>query len=79
MFYRYAQVMGYDTSVGKDTNILSYTDIFSVSEYAIAGLQWACGAGIVSGYADGSLRPHGQATRAHISKILITAMDAFGI
>lgn len=79
MFYRYAQVMGYDTSVGEDTNILSYTDIFSVSEYVIAGLQWACGEGIVSGYADGSLRPHGQATRAHMSKILITAMDAFGI
>lgn len=79
MFYRYAQVMGYDTSAGEDTNILSYTDALSVSEYAVAALQWACGEGIVSGYADGSLRPHGQATRAHMSKILITAMNAFGI
>ena len=79
MFYRYAQVMGYDTSAGEETNILSYNDIFSVSEYAIPGLQWACGAGVVSGYADGYLRPHGTATRAHMSKILITAMDAFGI
>ena len=42
-------------------------------------LQWAGSEGIVGGYANGSLHPHSTATRAHMSKILITAMDAFGI
>ena len=36
-------------------------------------------AGIIGGYADGSLRPMAPATRAQTVKILLTAMDAFGI
>lgn len=79
ILYRYASMMGYDVSAGEDTNILSYTDALSISEYAIHGAQWACREGIVSGYTDGSFKPHGQATRAHTVKILMTAMDAFGI
>ena len=48
-------------SVGEDTNILSYTDAFDVSEYAVAALQWACGAGIIHGTGDGStLTPPGR-------------------
>lgn len=79
ILYRYAVAMGYDVSVGEDTNILSYTDAFSVSEYAIPAMQWACGEGIVGGYADGSLKPANQATRAQMVKILMTAMDVFEI
>ena len=71
--------MGYDVSVGENTNILSYNDAFSLSEYAIPAMQWACGEGIVSGYADGTLKPANQATRAQMVKILMTAMDVFGI
>ena len=77
ILYRYAVAMGYDVSVGEDTNILSYTDAFSLSEYAIPAMQWACGEGIVGGYADGSLKPANQATRAQMVKILMTAMDVF--
>ena len=65
MLFRYAKLMGYDVSVGEDTNILSYTDFFEVSEYAIPALQWSCGAGVVGGYTDGTLRPTNSATRAH--------------
>ena len=79
MLYRYAQQMGYDVSVGENTNILSYTDVADLSEYAIPAMQWACGAGIVSGYDDGSLRPLNPATRAQTVKILMKAMDVFGI
>ena len=71
--------MGYDVSEGEDTNILSYNDAHTIGEYAIPGVQWACGAGVMSGYENGSLKPHGQATRAHTVKMLMTAMDAFGI
>lgn len=79
ILYRYAVAMGYDVSVGEDTNILSYTDAFTLSEYAIPAMQWACGEGIVGGYTDGSLKPQNQATRAQMVKILMSAMDAFNI
>lgn len=71
ILWRYAQQEGMDVSVGEDTNILSYNDAFDISEYAIPAIQWACGAGVMSGYEDGSLNPHGQAVRAHTAKMLM--------
>lgn len=72
MLHRYARYMGYDVSVGEDTNILSYADAFTVSEYAVSALQWACGAGIISGTGDGStLTPQGEATRAQAATVLM--------
>ena len=72
MLHRYAQHEGYDVSIGEDINILSYADAFDVSEYAVAALQWACGAGIISGTGDGStLTPQGEATRAQAAVILM--------
>ena len=71
ILYRFAQHMGYDVSIGEDTNILSYTDAPDVSGYAVAALQWACGAGIIRGTGDGStLTPQGGATRAQAAVIL---------
>lgn len=70
ILYRYAQAKGYDTSVGEDTNILSYTDTLEISEYAIPAMQWACGAGILEGDA-GHLYPQGNATRAQIATMLM--------
>lgn len=54
MLYRYAQEQGYDVSIGENTNILSYTDVADLSEYAISAMQWAVGAGIINGTGDGS-------------------------
>lgn len=72
MLHRYAQHEGYDVSIGEDTNILSYADAFTVSEYAVSALQWACGAGIISGTGDGStLTPQGEATRAQAATVLM--------
>ena len=71
MLYRYAVLFGYDVSVGESSNILSYTDVEQVSEYAIPAMQWACGAGIIAGTGDGStLSPHGTATRAQLAVML---------
>ena len=70
MLYRYAQYKGYDVSVGENTNILSYPDFSAVSEYAVEALQWACGAGIISGK-DGLLDPAGSATRAEVATMLM--------
>ena len=69
IFYRYATLMGYDVSVGEDTNILSYSDALSVNSYAIPAMQWAVGAGLVNGM-DDKLAPQGLATRAQVAAIL---------
>ena len=70
ILYRYAKVMGYDVSVGEETNILSYDDAFSISEYAIPAMQWACGAGLVLGSGN-RLMPGSGATRAQTAAILM--------
>ena len=71
MLYRFAQEQGYDVSIGENTNILSYTDVADLSEYAISAMQWAVGAGIINGTGDGStLSPQGHATRAQAAVIL---------
>ena len=70
ILYHYAQAKGMDVSVGEDTNILSYDDAFSVSEWAVPAMQWACGAGILNGRTESTLVPNGTATRAETAVIL---------
>ena len=69
MLYRYAALKGRDLTAGENTNILSYTDAFDVSDYAYPALQWACGEKILTG-SNGALNPQGIATRAHLAAIL---------
>ena len=65
-------------TIGEDTNILSYADAFDVSEYAVSALQWACGAGIISGTGDGStLTPQGEATRAQAATVLMRFCEEY--
>ena len=78
ILYRYAQAKGYDVSVGEDTNILSYTDVADLAEYAIPAMQWACGAGVINGTGDGStLTPQGNATRAQIATMLMRFCEEY--
>ena len=78
MLHRYAQHEGCDVSIGEDINILSYADAFTVSEYAVSALQWACGAGIISGTGDGStLTPQGEATRAQAATVLMRFCEEY--
>ena len=69
ILYRYAQFKEYDVSVGEDTNILSYTDVESVSTYAVPAMQWACGAGVAYGI-DGKLMPTYPAPRYQVAEFL---------
>lgn len=71
ILYRYAQYKKYDVSVGEDTNILSYDDAQSISSYAIPAIQWACGAGVVTGKYGSKLDPKGNATRAEVAAMLM--------
>ncbi len=75
MLYRYAAAKGYDVSIGESTNILSYADFASISEYAIPAMQWACGSGIVTGVTDSTLEPQGTATRAQCAAMLMRFIE----
>jgi len=70
VLWNYCKWKGIDVSVGENTNILSYTDAFDITEYAIPAMQWACGAGVATGSPDGRLNPGGQATRAETAAML---------
>lgn len=78
MLYRYAVYKGYDVSIGESTNILSYADFADLSEYAIPAMQWACGAGIITGVTDATLVPQGEATRAQVAAMLMRFVEAIG-
>ena len=78
MLWRYAVYKGYDVSIGEDTNILSYADFADLSEYAIPAMQWACGAGVITGVTDATLVPQGEATRAQVAAMLMRFVEAIG-
>jgi len=47
-----------------------YDDAFSVSTWAMAAMQWACGSGIINGIGS-NLVPTGNATRAQVATMLM--------
>ena len=53
-----------------DCSVAHYTDAHTVSVYAETAVAWAVEHGIKSGYEDGTLRPHGTATRAHVATFI---------
>lgn len=71
MFYRYAQYCGLDVSVGKDTDILSYTDAQSISDWAMDAMQWACGSGLIRGVGNDTLAPTADSSRAQLAAMLM--------
>ena len=70
MLYRYSQYKNVDVSVGEDTNILSFADATSASEYAIPALQWAVGEGIIGGRDGNLLAPKAQTSRAEFATMV---------
>ena len=76
IMHRYAQYKGIDVSIGENTNILSYDDFDSISEYAIASMQYACGSGLIKGKTTSTLNPLDNATRAEIAAILHRFIEA---
>ena len=80
ILYRFAQHKGYDVSAGEDTNILSFNDALTVSEYAIPAMQWACGSGMVNGIAQEGemfLAPKDTTTRAQIATLMMRFQGIF--
>lgn len=71
IIYRYAKLKNYDVNASND--LTPFTDAGNVSDYAKAAMQWAVGAGLISGKGNGLLDPHGSATRAELAAILMRA------
>lgn len=76
IIYRYANYMGYDVSVGEDTNILSFEDAGDISDFAVEAMQYAVGAGLINGKTESTLNPQDNATRAEIAAILHRFLSA---
>ena len=70
VLYLYASFKRYDVSVGEETNILSYDDVFDISEYAIPAMQYVVGSGVIVGKSISTLNPKDNVTRAEIAVII---------
>lgn len=72
MMYRYAAYKNYDTTADGDLN--SFQDASSVPDFAIDGMAWAVGKGIITGD-QGNLNPQGVASRAVGATIITRFLD----
>lgn len=75
MMYRYAQEKNYDLTANNDLN--SFPDKDSISPYALSAIQWAVGAGVISGEGDGIINPQGNSSRAACAQIMMNFMNKF--
>ena len=71
ILYRHAQAGGADVSTGGDTNIPSYSDASSVSDWAASAMQWAVGEGIINGKTPDTLNSTDNASRAEVATMLM--------
>ena len=70
---RYAQYKSYDTTASAD--LRAYNDAGSISAWALEALQWANGAGLISGRSSTLLAPAGSTTRAETAVILVRFLE----
>ncbi len=70
MLYRYAGNYKHIKMEGT-ADLSTYTDGWSVREYAQDAFRWAIANGIINGYSNGALDPHNTATRAEAATILV--------
>ena len=73
ILYSYAQDQGYDTDGG--ITLGNYLDADAVSQWAVAALEWAVDAGLITGRGEGVLAPAGTATRAEVAQIFMNFLE----
>lgn len=61
----------------QSADISKYSDCSSVSEWAVAGMKWAVGAGLIAGRGNNKLAPTATATRAEVAQIMTNFMEKF--
>ena len=75
VLYSYALRRGYDVTARADLS--GYTDQGAISAYALEAMQWANGAGLMSGTSSTTLTPGGFVTRGQAATILVQFYDQF--
>ena len=73
---RYAEFADESNPLWNETNILSYKDADSISEWAADSIRWAVGAGVMKGKTDETIDPKANITRAEIAQMLVNYMSA---
>ncbi|MGI6361460.1 MAG: S-layer homology domain-containing protein [Bacillota bacterium] len=68
IFYRYAEYKGYDVSAR--ANLAEFSDVGSVSSWALKALSWANATDLIQGMDGKILAPKGNAQRCQIAAIL---------
>ncbi len=74
ILFKYAQFKGVDAMTLAE-HLEQFADNDSISEYAVSALNWAVGAGIMSGKGNGILDPLGNATRAEATSVIVGFLD----
>lgn len=72
--YRYAKLSGMDTSAGESADIIGYSDISEIADYALPSFRWTVNEGIIKGY-NSKLMPRLACTRAHIITMLYRTLS----
>jgi len=70
MLHRYAEFAGYDQGVSADFDLNQFIDQGTVSDWASESMQWAVYHGLVTGTAETTLAPQGEASRAQAATML---------
>lgn len=69
--YRYALYSGYDTDIGENQNIFSYSDYDKISEYALDAIQYLVAIGVMNGRTQDSIDPEKSVTRAEVATMMM--------
>ena len=70
ILYRYAKLKDADVSAAENTDISSFDDSESISEYAASAFRYAVGAKLISGKTEKTLNPGDKTTRAEAAALL---------
>ena len=68
---RYVAYKDIDTSAGEAAELVGYSDVDAIAEWAAPAFRWAVDAGIINGTGNGKLSPKTNASRAQVATMLM--------
>lgn len=71
ILWRYAKYQGSDKLAESGISLGVFIDAEHISPWALDGLRWAVGAGLISGVSDEKLSPETNASRAQVATVLM--------
>lgn len=69
LFHRYAVKSGADVSATDD--LAAFTDVSSISDWALDSVKWAVGSKMVNGLTDTTVAPGGESNRAQLATLMM--------